>query len=634
MRGLTELRGYALALVLCTIAVPCAISFDIPSSSFLLAAMASCIFGGRQPGIFTIVFLAIAFDISFLAPKHQLILGADSVVRFLSFVSAMLSATTRAGRRLSGWRTRTILRDRIIVMAILKSSRTHKPETRRFVRRSFSASLPLLAVTAVILLLDPTQIHAQAPPLAIGRTLPQEPEAHSPLILSAVTDSEGGRNTFFFGNSAEPPVIRSQPGSQIRIELRNEMTSHSTEVCVDGPCRNMTNLHFHGLHVSPVAPQDDVISMMAMPGETLRYMVDIPFNQPPGLYWYHTHPHGESYQQSLDGMSGAIVIEGLEKYFPKITGLKEQILVLRDFDLTRAPKDAEKIRKAVDISDRSCGRATGAPMRVFTVNRVIRPKIPIAPGESQLWRIVNASPDLYADLEIDAAFMQVVAVDGMPLSFHDPGRRPEQVQHFLLPPAGRVEAIVTAPHSGIRTILRSNCVNTGPDGDPNPAMAIADLDENKGSPESSKSPSLPSKTIGRSFPVPKHILQTVETNKPDFLVKFSEDKHGFYINERKYGPDDPPMAVVQTGSYRHWKVQNDTGEIHPFHIHQVHFLVYASDGKPVPDPIWRDTVNVPSHGSVDLVMDFTDPIIKGMSLFHCHLLKHEDKGMMAKILFQ
>jgi FtsP/CotA-like multicopper oxidase with cupredoxin domain len=47
-----------------------------------------------------------------------------------------------------------------------------------------------------------------------------------------------------------------------------------------------------------------------------------------------------------------------------------------------------------------------------------------------------------------------------------------------------------------------------------------------------------------------------------------------------------------------------------------------------------DTVNVPSHGSVDLVMDFTDPIIRGMSLFHCHLLKHEDKGMMAKILFQ
>jgi FtsP/CotA-like multicopper oxidase with cupredoxin domain len=94
------------------------------------------------------------------------------------------------------------------------------------------------------------------------------------------------------------------------------------------------------------------------------------------------------------------------------------------------------------------------------------------------------------------------------------------------------------------------------------------------------------------------------------------------------------MTVVKVGHYAHWRVTNDTGEIHPFHIHQVHFLNYANDGRQIDDPVWMDTVNVPSHGSVDLVMDFTDPIIRGMSLFHCHLLKHEDKGMMAKILFQ
>jgi suppressor of ftsI len=74
--------------------------------------------------------------------------------------------------------------------------------------------------------------------------------------------------------------------------------------------------------------------------------------------------------------------------------------------------------------------------------------------------------------------------------------------------------------------------------------------------------------------------------------------------------------------------------VHPFHIHQVHFLAYAVDNKPVKNPAWVDTVNVTYGGSVDLVMDFTDPIIRGMSLFHCHLLNHEDKGMMAKILFR
>ena len=95
-----------------------------------------------------------------------------------------------------------------------------------------------------------------------------------------------------------------------------------------------------------------------------------------------------------------------------------------------------------------------------------------------------------------------------------------------------------------------------------------------------------------------------------------------------------PMLTVDVGSLQRWRVTNSTKEVHPFHIHQVHFLPYAVDGNAMKDPAWVDTVNVPSGSSVDLVMDFTDPIIRGMSLFHCHLLKHEDKGMMAKILFR
>jgi FtsP/CotA-like multicopper oxidase with cupredoxin domain len=97
---------------------------------------------------------------------------------------------------------------------------------------------------------------------------------------------------------------------------------------------------------------------------------------------------------------------------------------------------------------------------------------------------------------------------------------------------------------------------------------------------------------------------------------------------------DPPMTTVEIGTYRHWRVVNDTMEVHPFHIHQVHFLVYSENGKPLAHSEWLDTVNVPVKGRVDLMMDFTDPIIRGVSLFHCHLLNHEDKGMMAKILFK
>lgn len=79
---------------------------------------------------------------------------------------------------------------------------------------------------------------------------------------------------------------------------------------------------------------------------------------------------------------------------------------------------------------------------------------------------------------------------------------------------------------------------------------------------------------------------------------------------------------------------NATREVHPFHIHQVHFLAYAEKMKQLDSPEWLDTVNVPYDGSMDLIMDFTDPLIRGMSVFHCHLLSHEDKGMMVKIQFE
>ena len=134
--------------------------------------------------------------------------------------------------------------------------------------------------------------------------------------------------------------------------------------------------------------------------------------------------------------------------------------------------------------------------------------------------------------------------------------------------------------------------------------------------------------------MPPKQLARIENSPSDFVVTFTEDKQGFYINGKKYGPSDPPMTSVSIGGFHHWRVVNKSHEVHPFHIHQVHFLAYTENGTRLSSPEWLDTVNVPVEGNVDLVMDFTDPIIRGVSLFHCHLLSHEDKGMMAKILFK
>ncbi|HEY4051944.1 MAG TPA: multicopper oxidase family protein [Acidobacteriaceae bacterium] len=491
-----------------------------------------------------------------------------------------------------------------------------------------------VGLIAGISILWAAKVNAQSIHPLAGTPLPDPPEVVSPFELRAINDPVTGKGAFVFAGHEVPPVVRAVPGGAIQLEYVNQMSKSSSEVCVDGPCKNMTNLHFHGLHVSPNAPGDDVLTMMAMPGESLHYTVVIPADQPPGLYWYHTHPHGESYQQDLDGMSGAIVIDGMDRYFPEIKKMKEKILILRDAELGHGDPSSSLLKSAVQLAPYGCGAATGEATRVFTVNGVVRPKIAIASGEKQFWRIVNASPDLYADLEVDSESMTVVALDGMPLTYHDPKQHTEELRHVLLAPAGRAEVIVEGPKRDRIASLRSLCVNTGADGDPNPSMVLADLDTK--AKESAPTHSVEAGPYDKAVykPLPNRMRDQLERSAPDFTVKFSEDKKGFYINDRKFAPDDDPMTRVKVGTYAHWHVTNTTNEIHPFHIHQVHFLVYGRAGVPLRRPEWMDTVNLAPNESLDLIMDFTDPIIRGVSVFHCHLLKHEDKGMMAKILFQ
>jgi FtsP/CotA-like multicopper oxidase with cupredoxin domain len=447
------------------------------------------------------------------------------------------------------------------------------------------------------------------------------------LTLHAGIASDG-KSSFFFNGQPIAPTLRLSPGDQLKITYVNDLPAKPPEKCLAGPCLDMTNLHFHGLTVSPDAPQDDVLDMMARPGQSLRYTVQIPKDHPPGLYWYHTHPHGESYRQALDGMSGALVIEGIESYFPALAGLPERVLVVRGRSIVNDRQSAD-LKHRVELRSDVCGAEPETPEEIFTLNGSVRPQIDIAPGERQFWRLVNASADRYLDLQLEGATFEIVAMDGMPIALHDPYHRTRIADHLLLPPAGRLEAIVTGPAAGTPRHLISRCVDTGPDGDPNPAMVLADIVPRPAARstekvlESWRKPDL--KTLD---------LAAEEKAPPRFIVTFTEDKQGFYINGEKFTHDAAPMVRAKVGSFQHWRIVNATGELHPMHIHQVHFLAYAQNDQPIASPVWLDTVNVPYGGSVDVIMDFTDPVIRGMSVFHCHLLNHEDKGMMAKILLQ
>jgi suppressor of ftsI len=487
------------------------------------------------------------------------------------------------------------------------------------------------------------QIFLAAYSFAQTVSLPEPPQVRAKnhavsLTLDAV--NENGRDAFAFEGKTVAPVIRVSPGDTLRITYVNNLPAKSAEPCAVSPCMNMTNLHFHGLIVSPNAPQDDVLGMMAMPGQTLHYSVEIQRNHPPGLFWYHTHPHGESHRQVLDGMSGAIVIEGMERYVPELGRLRERVIVVRGRSIEHDPHAAE-LRNDVGIPSKTCGGEAEAPAEIFTVNGALRPQIEIAPGERQFWRVVNASADRYLDLQLDGEPIEIVALDGMPLAYHDPKRPTRTANHVLLAPAARVEAIVTGPPVSTHGALRTLCVDTGPAGDPNPAMVLADLVQP--GPDRAR-PAQPN-SDARPRPEPEHAdqgrrslhkpinLELLKKRPPMFTAIFTEDKNGFYINGKKFAMAAEPLTSVRVGTYQHWRIVNRTAELHPFHIHQVHFLAYAENGVPLAHPAWLDTVNVPFGGSVDVILDFTDPVIKGLAVFHCHLLNHEDKGMMAKILF-
>src|SRR6202049_1964537 len=307
------------------------------------------------------------------------------------------------------------------------------------------ASVPRIAAAAIAVVAAAVfcSLELTGKPPGLLQNPPELRAKHQALSLTLhAAVASDGKNSFYYDGQPNAPTLRLSPGDQLKITYMNDLPVKAKETCAITPCMDMTNLHFHGLEVSPDAPQDDVLGMMAAPGQTLRYTVQIPKDHPPGLYWYHTHPHGESHRQALDGMSGALVIEGIESYFPTLAGLPERVLVLRGRSIENDPQSAD-LKHHVELSSDICGAEPETPEEIFTVNGSVRPQIEIAPGERQFWRLVNASADRYLDLQLEGQTFEIVAMDGEPIAQHDPDHPTRRADHVLLPPAGRLAAIVT-----------------------------------------------------------------------------------------------------------------------------------------------------------------------------------------------
>jgi FtsP/CotA-like multicopper oxidase with cupredoxin domain len=446
------------------------------------------------------------------------------------------------------------------------------------------------------------------------------------------------------GQIVEAPTLRLNPGDQLQLEVINRikdsdakpmtmaMPESKGQVCGDTGVMTVdsTNVHFHGLNVPPVCHQDDVINTLIQPGSPgFKFNVQIPATEPPGLYWYHPHIHGFTEFQVNGGAAGAIIVEGMEKYRPEVKGLTERVFVIRQQYLVPWIPGPYQISLNYQV----------APLAG------LKPIIQMQPNEKQFWRVANASLQDFLQLQVldrnKPTKLELIALDGYPLA------QTRKVDTILVPPAGRAEFIVQGPGADGSAEFFTEAYSTGPTGNADVAAVLANIQvTDSGSASHMPKTAEPASTAGLKF---SDLAQQTPTAQRKLY--FSEEFGGtngpieFYITvdgqkQKVFDANEKPVITTKVGAVEDWTIENRALETHAFHMHQIHFQLLEVDGKPVADSDLRDTIEIPywegkgPYHKVKVRMDFRDPTIAGTFLFHCHILLHEDLGMMHKILVE
>ncbi len=476
------------------------------------------------------------------------------------------------------------------------------------------------------------------------------------------TDAQGlVRYCYVTSTGLQAPTLRLSPGDQLIIHFQNDLpatgttdnmagmnmalTSPASSACTGAMSANASNIHFHGLNVAPVCGQDEVVHTLVQPGQSFDYSVQIPANEPPGLYWYHPHPHGFSEGQVQGGATGALIVEGLQSVTPSLAALPERTFVLRDQLLP----DAESSDPNIPAWDLSINYV---PVTYPAYTPAI---IQTNPGQQELWRVANTAADSILNLQYLVGGtpqpMQVVAIDGYPIAAGSSGQPSTTQTSILMPPGSRAEFVITTPNAGDPAQFVTQYWNTGPDGDFDPTRTIATIVSKAGA-EGPASTSA-SHNLSKASPakVTRFAALATATAVAQRNLYFSEvlqnpaDPNSptvFFITEKGQQPaaftmGQPSNILVHSGTVEDWVIENHATEDHIFHIHQIHFQVLEVDGQAVSDPAVRDTVDLPywsgtgAYPSVKVRMDFRDPNIVGTFVYHCHILQHEDAGMMGQI---
>ncbi|MDH6143492.1 suppressor of ftsI [Kitasatospora sp. GP30] len=443
------------------------------------------------------------------------------------------------------------------------------------------------------------------------------------LGASQASFQVGGKKVYgdSYSGTFTAPTIRARPGSTVTIKLVNHLPV-------------ATNLHFHGLHVSPTGQSDDPFLCVA-PGATTTYQLAIPANHPLGTFWYHSHAMGTTCSSpgsyDMSGMTGSMTGDVEDQIFAGLSGA----LIVGD-DRTLLPASLRNITThTVVLKDAQIGAAGHIPQNtggnsinsnnptVRLVNGQLRPVLSMKPNETQLWRLVNAGADIFYQLQLDGYSFTVIGEDGTPVALTTTPNT------LLLPPGKRYDVLVTANGTPGSATLRTTAYSNGPQGDQYPDTALATL----------KVAGTPVKRLpafAGSMPTAPDDLSTAPIAQKR-AVQLSENSDGtqFYINGKQFSSDASVFATpAKLGTVEEWTITNTAGEDHPFHLHTTAFQVMAVNGDPKRYIHDQDIVVVPHAvngvpGKVVIRIPFSD--YTGAWMFHCHIAAHEDNGMMSFI---
>lgn len=428
------------------------------------------------------------------------------------------------------------------------------------------------------------------------------------------------------------PRLEARPGDTVRIRFTNNLP-------------DPTNIHYHGLNISHSGNADNVF-LSVQPGETFTYEFSLPEDHPAGTFWYHPHRHGFVANQVFAGLSGFFVVRSDLDEIPEVKAASEAFLALKDFQLDDEGNIASPDRMAVMM---------GREGALVTASGQVNPSLSIPANGLLRLRLLNASISRFYRLQVEQHSMQLIATDGGALS------APVEVKELLLVPGERAEVLIrgdgeASPQEN-RTPGSYRLLNLPYDrggmgmmgGNSMGGMQMGEghsmggMDMNSSDPATSGE-TLPLATFTYSdspqneiavlpaqlIPIePLPAAQNTRRIELSMRMLFMRGM-AFTLNDKTYSEDRTDIQVP-LNTVEEWEIANVDADMmdHPFHLHAAPFQVISRNGQPEPYPAWKDTVLVRGGETLRIRIHFKD--FPGKSVYHCHILDHEELGMMGVI---